>query len=776
MKNLYQISKDKWIDLRGKTKVVTKVLKDGTLVFSDGSIGKSLPESNVAEGDIVIAASDINNATAADGTATGAQSFLGNIILQQAKATENIADSPGKTPLLFIPRPMLFDEDDREPYLIIAMPADATNAIEENYEKIYYDIYGNVIIPVEHEWSLTDDGKYGMIFDTPPPANPFDYVYAKVGDEGGYQVPHNNTGRSAIEQRALNIRFIMAQSAEWEVWLSATESVTFPAESPYTYELSRLEGSLIWRPFSFRNFAGILRYTDDYVYTGRVLWAESQNGVLAWEGYQSTSFGDIVPKMSRVYRVDRTDSDTVEAVTFDGDVMLAVADDNTGLYENEHKIIRGIDFDFGGSNMLEPYQAETYDEFGASAVDEEYNRCEDEESDTCYYVDEITSVKTYFGDEYIDEFGAKKIANEIRIPYGITNDDKQTYILFEKDDEMTEVKLSLYVADTFIEATEWEDTLWLWNQDESQRPATAGMKETNGPIVVRKTNYQIIHTHHDDKFNVALYKKITYQDYTWTLIDDCYVQIGAPINGPRQVRRTRLKMKVEHFIVVNGTVTSLEREAIIYENVLTVLAHEWNDPSSTEIQGHISDLNYQTYLVGQSPVGVWVGHDGDMATWNPGSSTWSYTSGHPQSSHVPHKPWADMGFNEAGEKILEDIGELIEDEYNTNACITRVFTNSTSNIKLFVAFDVFNLGFWHSLVTQKPDPGSSYYWTVPQFDSSVSTPTEFPVSADRDATLLDRKWLVFDTGGDLERGINTPKDEEGINRARVNGVILLHSD
>ena len=95
--------------------------------------------------------------------------------------------------------------------------------------------------------------------------------------------------------------------------------------------------------------------------------------------------------------------------------------------------------------------------------------------------------------------------------------------------------------------------------------------ENNGPIVVKKTAYTILHAHHDANFDAVLYKKTVMVEVSDELLP--YRQLNIlgdqldPVLG--QIKKTCVESLSTYHVAVNGVITDLGYSYVGKENTLT---------------------------------------------------------------------------------------------------------------------------------------------------------------------------------------------------------------
>lgn len=158
------------------------------------------------------------------------------------------------------------------------------------------------------------------------------------------------------------------------------------------------------------------------------------------------------------------------------------------------------------------------------------------------------------------------------------------------------------------------------------------------------------------------------------------------------------------------------------------------------VNGLITDLGYSNYRREYRLTGVWDAYTGPAIPAVHG--------------HIVVVPWVDCGYDAAGNLIAED-----------NSHVTRCDTNAAGG-KLFVGFDVFPVKYRHELVYDVHENLTLDYKT------SVFM---FPPSSDAGyATVKDRKWMLFGTGGMKIKDIPPPqKPNNGGHVNRINGLAFM---
>ena len=236
--------------------------------------------------------------------------------------------------------------------------------------------------------------------------------------------------------------------------------------------------------------------------------------------------------------------------------------------------------------------------------------------------------------------GFGTISNDIKIPFGITENGTMDYIRIQKHlepkiNDITDMNTAVYCADTLVEETGYKSVLQLF-KDTIDYPAGV-----NCPVMIIPTRYRIQQSFHNDKFDMVFYRKNVYSNNStkdlpyYTHRNDVY-----PYSQRYpQLRKTLIQSTLSYNIYVNGKVTELDYKC-----------------------------NFREYVLSSYPV-------------NPTSSAGLS----PVYGTMRYAPWLDVNYDDTG-------NYLNENDYT----ITRVFADASGD-KLLVGFDIYAIAYRHNL-------------------------------------------------------------------------------
>ena len=538
------------------------------------------------------------------------------------------------------------------------------------YTKKFYKLTGDKLIELSAALSdrtysvagasLIDDGKYFL-----------DYDLATYDDPDSYDYNFNPTGLVAEDGSGTAIkkisgkigRFALNQSFEEEFFRTYVADVDGTDRSALV-----LDDSLTFRPYKIKGNPVFNRYTDDSItYLHSRTEHDPSSLVLRNDMYNAgiaEGFGDSLMVINKLYdkklALDEDGNEVKTEKTINNDANGAALYGATRFYLDKQtdQDIGRVETFFGGADFAEPAIREDY---GAGTTEETFYRADDQSTNT-YFM----RGNTVYG-SLKDPGGHIKmppnfphLANDIKLPYTFTDQGTLTYVRMQKNTAYTTLNTGLYVADQLIEESGVEDVLVFADGTGGVADSTTGkwIAENNGPIVVKKTSYTILHAHHDENFDAALYKKTVYTADSSELLP--YRQLNVlgdqldPVIG--QIKKTLIESESTYYIVVNGVITQLQdSDGVPY----SYLSKEYT-------------LTAQTVA------------DGD--------------GGHPQIFIFQDLPWVD----------IDDAG---------NRQITRIFTTEADK-KLLFGFDVWDAKSNHNVVYDDSNPAYKYLWS--DYDTSFT--------------------------------------------------------
>jgi hypothetical protein len=571
-------------------------------------------------------------------------------------------------------------------------------------------------------WQLLDDGQYGFE-GTVSPDDPLDptaiYGYPST-DTGSLLVPCVFNGIAAVNKLgSKNYRFILNDTPEDEMFVAFTWNL-----GSYTYNFCQLDDSLIYSPYKYiGNKPFVSRYTQDGIVTATQMWKGKSGGILVFNAYLSAEWNDNTDIVTRVYFTPftyKTGDVRPYAQINESGVCLSM----TNSYQDQrHKqdVIRVHDFVEGtiqfptGFNMLEPAKNEVYDiDNNTEVTGTELDRGTDNVTYMSYFLDGSNISGQVFVFPTITDDGLSTIQNDVIKPYALKEDGTMTYVRLQKDTDMTVWNCGLYVAGKLIEETGFLPVIRLFDTTiPPAMPPAVGPYLNGVPVFIRPVNYRILHAHHEPGWDVCVYRKTVTTSYENILTPYYVPRVDQSVSHDAQISQVTVNSVTTFWIVVNGVKTQ-----ITYTDI------------NKKIQPRQS-VNHENQLVVNN-------------IQYSGLAMYEVTGGYLQQI-----PWVNI------------------DDGSSN--ITRIFT-SASQKHILIGFDVFNVGINHILAID----GSGNL--TASYDTSVRP--NFPPSSDGTYTFTsDRKWLLFDTGGNLSSDIPTPKFDSGggvmKNVQRINTLCLL---
>ena len=527
------------------------------------------------------------------------------------------------------------------------------------YTKKVYELKGNGLVELASSitsrtfsvagLNLIDDGKYFLDYDLTTYDDPdeYDYNFNPTG-----LVAEDGSGTAIKKIAGKNGRFMLNQSFEEEFFRAYVTDVDGTDRSYLV-----LDDSLTFRPYKIKGNPVFNRYTDDsIIYLHSRTKHDPSSLVLRNDMYGTggiaDGFGDNLLVINKLYDKKLEDQSKTEK-TINADANGAALYGATRFYLNKQtdQDIGRVKTFAGGANFAEPAVKEIY---GAGTVKETFYRAADQSTNTFFMKGSVV----YGSDK--DPGGHIKmppnfphLANDIKLPYTFTDEGEMTYVRMQKDDAYTTLNTGLYVAGQLIEESGIEDVLVFADGTGGVADSTTGrwIAENNGPIVVKKTAYTILHAHHDENFDAVLYKKTVYQADSSELLP--YRQLNVlgdqldPVMG--QIKKTLIESESTYYIVVNGIITQLKDS---------------------------SDVPY-SYTAKEYTLTAQTVADGD--------------GGHPQIFIFQDLPWVD-----------------IDDAENRQ--ITRIFTTATKKGLLF-SFDVWDAKSQHDVIYDDSNQAYKYVWS-----------------------------------------------------------------
>jgi hypothetical protein len=560
--------------------------------------------------------------------------------------------------------------------------------------------------------SFTDDGKYYLQWGSTTYDDPDDYSY--MFNPNGL-VAENVSGVAVKKKDGQSCRFALNQSHEEEFYVPHTTSVDGTDRSYLV-----LFDSLTYRPYKIKGNPTFTRYTDDaLIYlsertkegVGSVLLIDRYNGGVA------DGFGDDLFTINKLWdkkiELDDEGNEVKSSKTVNDGANGAALFGATKFYEDkrtEQELGRVKTFNLSTFDFSEWAVKEDY---GQGTEQKTYKRCTDG-SNTCFFMrGRTTSGSTTDPIGNILEVGFNTIANIVKLPYSFTDTGAETYIEMVKNDDFSVLNTGLYVADKLIEESGVEPVIMLGTGESGVIDRLTGkwVMERNGPIVIKKTEYNILHDYHDSNFNAAIYKKTVYlSDSLEYLPYQRKRTVGDQLKTIYgQIKRYEVRSITTYHIVVNGIISDLPYSFTSREYTLTA--------DSIDIYS--------------GPVTPYFTSTSKIST-----------------------PWVDIGYDALGEP-LEEI----------NRQLSRVFTTATDN-SLLISFDIWDTKSKHDLIYDDSNPSYKYLWA--EYDTGLGT---FPPFID----LMDieaRRWMLFDTAGTYQE-VDTPK-VDGTDYERVNGLLMVN--
>lgn len=264
------------------------------------------------------------------------------------------------------------------------------------------------------------------------------------------------------------------------------------------------------------------------------------------------------------------------------------------------------------------------------------------------------------------------------------------------------------------------------------------------PLLIRPTNFRVIHVHHGTKFDAVVYAKTEYVSHEEILLpyrkNRTYPSAAA--GNKFQMAQCEVTTITTFWVSVNGVKTQLMESTdvplrcTVRENILLarsqVLQGDEFTPIATADPVHIRNVQLN---------GGFQGH-----------------------------PWSNVGYKTEWQEGAPGIAELqvnlVAEEAAANCTVTRVFTSEARDF--FLGFDVFPQQWHHELQFITDNPTEIPDFPETNFLGAQFQEALFPPTCDSlNVAPKSRQWLVFSQGGNLIRRITPPADN------RVNGVALV---
>lgn len=541
-----------------------------------------------------------------------------------------------------------------------------TDTGANGYTKKVYELKGNGLVELASSitsrtfsvagLNLIDDGKYFLDYDLTTYDDPDEYAYnfnptGLVAEDGSGTAIKKIAGKSG--------RFALNQSFEEEFFRAYVTDVDGTDRSYLV-----LDDSLTFRPYKIKGNPVFNRYTEDSItYLHSRTEHDPSSLVLRNDMYGTggiaDGFGDNLLVINKLYDKKLADQAKTEK-TINADANGAALYGATRFYLNKQtdQGIGRVKTFAGGANFAEPAIKEGY---GAGTTQETFYRAADQSTNTFFMKGSVVygSLKDPGGHIKMPP-NFPHLANDIKLPYTFTDQGELTYVRMQKNTDYTTLNTGLYVADQLIEESGVEDVLVFADGTGGVADSTTGkwIAENNGPIVVKKTTYTILHAHHDENFDAVLYKKTVYKAHSDELLP--YRQLNVlgdqldPVMG--QIKKTLIESESTYHIVVNGVITQLKGS---------------------------DDVPY-SYWSKEYTLTAQTTADGD--------------GGHPQIFIFQDLPWVDI-------------------DSDGNRQITRIFTTSTDKGLLF-SFDVWDTKSKHDVIYDGSNPAYKYVWS--DYDTSFT--------------------------------------------------------
>jgi hypothetical protein len=412
-------------------------------------------------------------------------------------------------------------------------------------------------------YTLIDDGAYGLVWDGIIKDDPKDYEYVWV-PIGGLGVPVVSNGTAAKQMSGNTIRAILNQSMEDEAFLTIRGELFSPPQYVQRYlqpydPLSSDPFAIIGRkPF-------VSRYVTDGIITIHTKWGDFTT-TLVLDGWYTWQWGDLLPAANRIYRENFTGGlrSFVEINNEGlGGKTCLIAARNYTAYSYLQKVIRPKTFADEGywaePSLIEDYDLTNIDDIKFLIAGTVFNRCSDTESDTCYMRSALfISGKTYQDPvsegwpALVDNTGFDTIANDIKLPFSILDDNKMDYVRMQKDREFNKYNTSVYCNNVLVEESGWLAVTKLWG-DNPKLSIPDCWGEYNGPILIRNISYKILHAYHDENFHCILYRKTVF-DSTWNELTDHkpLCEFRPEVWWAGQARKTCVLSTTKYYLYING--------------------------------------------------------------------------------------------------------------------------------------------------------------------------------------------------------------------------------
>jgi hypothetical protein len=621
--------------------------------------------------------------------------------------------------------------------------------------KRYYDKDGNdITLPdgkVPDGWTITDDGEYGItnpLIGFPDYDDPKQYTYSvQSTDPGSLQIPAVANGKAAISQIGSKAtRILLNGSIEDELYLAFAD--TFGVTG---WNFLQFSDSLVYSPYRYRsNKPWISRYVSDGLITAsQKVQSQVYSNILVLQGLFSDDFFDSVNKVTRIYYEQFNDVKgkiRTYASINGGGCVSAITNFYSASKNLNQDLVRLYDkIDNQASTPSVPLYPGFYAPREPQSIEPAFNENYNILGNTSLSsgiislrgVDLVLTVGgvDYYRTSFLDgEFhsgmkwdivgslyvpvddGIESLQNDVKNIYDIREDGQLTYVRIQKDDHLGTCNTGIYCAGRLVEESGFQQVIKLY--DNSAGTVWGPQIGFNGrPLYIRKSNYQILQTHHEPGWDVCLYRKTTYKSNSSQILDYYF-----PINGGTYVKPilTQIDSIVTYSIYINGTIYKI-------------------DPTKYYASVHEQQISYPdspTYAYGSFPdsKGIYSGYTNPV-------------------------PWFNV-----------DAG---------SSNITRIFT-SASKKHILVGFDIYPAIYSHDLILTANGGTVQNQALEATYNQVNSGNIPFIPSSDGSYAHPDRKWFLFDTGGGLITDLPTPTFIDPITKlktkySRVNSLCLLET-
>ena len=598
---------------------------------------------------------------------------------------------------------------------IICHVGDSTSGAD--YEKKYYDLatWGEISVPAG--WTLTDDGKYGVNFDTGGVVwfseDPDDYTYYLDG--GGIGVAESVLAIDAKNtMQGTSRRFMMNQAGETEAWHTLIDIAgVFKYLIPSFPITTRHYGIIPRNPY-------VCRYTADGILTINDTVQEPIGFVITLNSIEYLNYLDRLPFSSRAFlhyldtTIPKKSAILPGAEYDDGSIVhngagLVAAVQHYADKRVTQDIIRADQFDLvPGVPFDEPLVKSAVNlGTGASVTQAEYHRGSGDDKNKYLQDGYWNSDRTVDGPtQLVTDFGWSSVKNDVLLYSGVKEGGEFTGVRVQKATDGTSVKTTLVVAGIEIDTNGYEAPVWLHPDDFYAGPQVVGdLGKT--PIVAWRTNYKILHVHHGAKFDAVVYVKTVYQGTGESFTGHKAPWSGSPLFAQThgRIRENMIYALNTYHVCVNGVDYDLGHSFYQVERQMTV-APEVVDPGDVAITTLYDDAI------------------------------------------------CDAGYDMSGTALIDQ------------EQVARIFT--TENHRLLLAFDVFPIAWQHEI---KLSGASLSYNVIP-----ASTPAVPPTIDSSYPTPDQRRLLIFNAAGEISHDGDFPEKSEGVMWNRLNGLSLMESN